>query len=112
MADNRQAYSQLWHEFRQFFSLNIEYAKLTAAEKVTVLLTAAAVAIGAFVLAIIFFFFLSLAVAHWISDGIGIAWAYSLVSFFYLLLIVLLFVLRKPLILNPVSRFVSRLFLS
>ncbi len=112
MADNSHVYEHLWQEFQKFFRLNIEYAKLTAAEKVTMLLTAAAVSIGAFMLGIIFFFFLSLAIAHWLSEAISLAWAYACMSFFYLLLIVLLFLLRKPLILNPVSRFVSRLFLS
>lgn len=112
MADNQYPYSRLWQQFTDYAKLNIEYARLTAAEKVTVLLTAAAVAIGAFVLGVIFFFFMSLAIAYWLSAVIPLAWAYALMSFVYLILIALLILLRKPLILNPVSKFVSRLFLS
>lgn len=111
-TENENTYSRLWQTVRRYISLNVEYARLTVAEKVTVLLTAAAVAIGAFVLGIIFFFFLSIAVVHWVADIIPLAWAYAAMSFVYLLLVGLLFLLRKPLILDPVSRFVTRLFLS
>ena len=41
MADNQYPYSRLWQQFTDYAKLNIEYARLTAAEKVTVLLTAA-----------------------------------------------------------------------
>lgn len=99
-------------QLTDYAKLYVRYARLTLAEKVTVFLTAAAVAIAAFVFTVIFIFYMSLALAWWISPHIGIAWAYALISFAYLLLIAVLLIFRKPLIMNPISRFISRLILS
>ncbi len=62
------------------FRQRLEYAKLTAAEKLTMLITGLAVAAGAFVLGIIFLFFLTIAIAHWIAPSIGLGWAYALMG--------------------------------
>lgn len=99
-------------QLTDYAKLYVRYARLTLAEKVTVFLTAAAVAIAAFVFTVIFIFYMSLALAWWISPYIGIVWAYALISFAYLLLIAVLLIFRKPLIMNPISRFISRLILS
>lgn len=109
-ADN--PYKRLWHQLLDYLKLNIEYARLTAAERVTMFITAAAVAVSVFVLGMIFLFFMSLALAHWLSAVMSLAWAYALMSFVYLLMLGLLVIFRKPLIITPVARFVSRLFLS
>lgn len=112
MADTQKSFSQIRAQVTDIAKLYLRLARLSLAEKVTVFLTAAVCAIGTFVLAVIFFFFLAFAIAHWLEPAIGIAWAYALISFVFLIMIVLLFVLRKPLIMNPISRFISRLFLS
>lgn len=112
MTDTQQPYSRMKQQLSGYAKLYLRFAKLTLAEKVTVFLTAAAVAIAAFVFSVIFIFYMSLAIAWWISPYIGIAWAYAIISFVYLLLIVLLLVFRKPLIMNPIARFISRLILS
>lgn len=111
MNDKENNYTRLWQQAKAYFETGLEYAKLTAAEKLTMLITGLAVAAGAFVLGIIFLFFLTIAIAQWIAPSIGLGWAYALMGVFYLLLIVLLVVLCKPLIMNPVARFISRLFL-
>lgn len=82
------------------------------AEKVTVFLTAGAVTVAAFVLAVVFIFFISMAAAHWLAPYIGLGWGYACISFMYLILIAILFVFRKPFIMNPIARFISKLFLS
>lgn len=112
MPETERSYTRLWHQILGYTKLNIEYARLTAAEKVSLLLTAAAVATGVFVLGVICFFFLSIALATWLSEIIPLALAYALMGIFFLILMILVIVFRKPLILNPVTRFISRLFLS
>lgn len=92
--------------------LYLRYARLTMAEKVTVFLTAGAIAVAAFVFAVVFIFFMSLAVAHWLAPYIGVAWGYACISFMYLILIAILFIFRKQFIMNPIARFISKLFLS
>lgn len=111
MNESDNNYNRLWQQAISLFVNGLEYAKLTAAEKLTMLITGLAVAAGAFVLGIIFLFFLTIAIAHWIAPSIGLGWAYALMGVFYLALVVLLIVLCKPLIMNPVARFISRLFL-
>ena len=109
--EKENSYTKLWHLLQEYLKMNIEYARLTAAEKLTLFFTAVAVASGVFVLAIIFFFFLSLALVNWIAMGIGLVWSYIIMSAVYLLLIALLIVFRRQLIMNPVAKLVSRLLL-
>lgn len=112
MTDSQQPYTRMRKQATEYAKLYIRFARLTMAEKVTVFLTAASVALGAFLFSVIFVFFMSIAVAHWLATSIGLAWAYALISFVFLVLIALLFIFRKPLIMNPISRFISKLFLS
>lgn len=111
MKESGNNYTRLWQQAKDYFGNGLEYAKLTAAEKLTMLITGLTVAAGAFVLGMIFLFFLTIAIAQWIAPSIGLGWAYALMSVFYLVLVALLVVLCKPLIMNPVARFISRIIL-
>lgn len=110
MADKENQLHSFWIELRDTLKLNVDYAKLTAVEKLTVLFTTVALAVISLVLVTAILFFLSLAIAWWIAEGIGIAWAYCILFGFYLLLLILIIVFRKRLIINPIAGFVSRLF--
>lgn len=108
---NENSYIKLWEELKKYFKTNVEYVKLTAAEKITVLFAAAAVALGVFFLAVFCLFFASFAVVNWLSVSLGVSWSYLIMSGVYLILIGLLILFRKPLIMNPIAKFVSRLLL-
>lgn len=110
MSETSNRYQVLWSELKETFKLNVDYARLTMAEKLTVLLTTITFVSIAFVLVGIIVFFLSLAIVRCIAVGVGMIWAYIIVSAFYLLMLALLLAFRKQLIINPISRFVSRLF--
>ncbi len=110
MSDNNNQFQVLWAEMKETFKLNIDYARLTMAEKLTVLLTTVTFALIAFVLVAIVMFFLSLAIVRCIAEGVGMIWAYFIVCGFYLILLAVILAFRKQLIINPISRFVSRLF--
>lgn len=100
----------LWAELRTTLKLNVDYAKLTAAEKMTMLLTTITFALLAFVLISLIMFFLSIAIVRCIATGVGIIWAYFIMCGFYVVLLGVVFAFRKQLIINPIARFVSRLF--
>ncbi len=88
---------------KRLISLYIENVKLTAAEKLTVLLLVALV-FGIFMLA-----FLSGACIELLALVLP-AWAsYAILGGFFLLLVVLVIAFRKHIIVNPIARFVSRL---
>lgn len=111
MAEEKEnEFRTLWLEVKEYLRLNLDYARLTGAEKLTVLLVAVSLCMIGFVLVSLILFFLSMTIVRWIAESIGITWAYFIMSGFYLLLLVLVFALRRPLIINPISRFVSKLF--
>lgn len=111
MSDTKQdQFHSLWAELRTTLKLNVDYAKLTAAEKLTMLLTALSFALLAFVLISLIMFFLSIAIVRWIATGVGIIWAYFIMCGFYMVLLGVVVAFRRQLIVNPIARFVSRLF--
>ena len=110
MAENK--YEELWAELKKYLTLQIDYAKLTTVEKLVVLLSAIAMVAVMLILGACVLFYLSLAVVFMLSDAIGSTWgAYLIVSGIFLVLMLVVYALRQKLILDPVSRFLTRLFL-
>ena len=110
MAENK--YEELWAELKKYLTLQIDYAKLTTVEKLVVLLSAIAMVAVMLILGACVLFYLSFAVVFMLSDAIGSTWgAYLIVSGIFLVLMVGVYALRQKLILDPVSRFLTRLFL-
>ena len=110
MAENK--YEELWAELKKYLTLQIDYAKLTAVEKLVVLLSAIAMVAVMLILGACVLFYLSFAVVFMLSDAIGSTWgAYLIVSGIFMVLMLVVYALRQKLILDPVSRFLTRLFL-
>ena len=105
-------YKRLIEEGREYLSLEMKYEKLTAVEKLSVLLSAIAfvavlVILGGFAL-----FFLVSTVTHFLSQWMGL-WAANLLVVFVLLLIMgAVFAFKRQLIVDPITRFVTKLFLN
>lgn len=104
-----EAYRNLWRQLTELVRLYLVNARLTLTEKMARLLGLLAVCAIIFVLGVVAFLFISLALINWIGTGVGIEWAYMIMGGFYILLIVLLLVFKKVLLINPLSRFISRL---
>ena len=110
MAENK--YEELWAEMKKYLTLQIDYAKLTAVEKLVVLLSAIAMVAVMLILGACVLFYLSFAVVFMLSDAIGSTWgAYLIVSGIFMVLMLVVYAMRQKLILDPVSRFLTRLFL-
>ncbi|MDE6177012.1 MAG: hypothetical protein K2F71_05655 [Paramuribaculum sp.] len=110
--DKNKSYRNLIDTFKRFLTLKTEDLKLTLAEKATIVISTLVVSAVITLLAVSMFLFLTFAVAHWIAQSIGLTWAYFIIGGFYALLITLIIILRKQLIIDPVSRFISRVLLS
>ncbi len=94
---------------KRLVSLYIENVRLTAAEKLTVVMSAGVLLIIALVLGIFAIAFLSGACIELLVLVLP-AWAsYAILGGFFLLLVILAVFLRKALIVNPIARFVSKL---
>lgn len=111
-TNKESAIGTLVKEVKTYIELNVENVKLTAAEKTVRLLSALALVSLIALFAMLALLFLSVAVADFIAESLGSGWAFSIVTGFYLLLMVIVVVFRRNLIINPVSRFITRLFLS
>ena len=109
MPVKENAIKKLWELVQEFLRLYLENAKLTVAEKVTVLVTTAALAVVGTLFFVIIFFFLSLGLANLLAIWVGNVWSYVIISGAYVVVLALLVLLRKPLIMNPIARFLTRL---
>ncbi|MDE6267849.1 MAG: phage holin family protein [Muribaculaceae bacterium] len=102
---------QLSAVIRRLVHLYINGARIDVTIRLTRLFSAAAIAFVALLLGFGIITFLSLALASFLEEYIP-AWSTQLIlAAIYLLVIVLLFILRKPLVLDPIARFLSRLIL-
>jgi hypothetical protein len=109
---NEIDYKKLFTEARRYFSLEWDYTKLTAVEKMAVLLSAVAfvavvIIIGTFVLHHLFAALISV-----LASALGCTWgAHLIAAALLLLLLLVVLAFKKQLIVDPVTRFVSKLFL-
>lgn len=98
-------------QLKAWISSEAEYVKLTAAEKMTVLLGTIALAAMAFVLIMIALVILSFCLVGVFASLVGQTLAYLCVSGIFLLLLAVIILLRKPLVFNPLARMLSKLIM-
>ncbi|MDE6282377.1 MAG: hypothetical protein K2L97_00125 [Muribaculaceae bacterium] len=96
---------------KRLISLYIENAKLTAAEKLTLLISAAVMFITIFILTNIAMIFVAIALLQLLELALSPVASAAIMGGFFLLLVALVFLLRKPLIINPIARFMSKLIM-
>ena len=107
------SYKELWGEVKKYLSLQIDYAKLTAVEMLTLLLSAMTFVGVIIVLAACALFFLSSALVAWLDTIFESKWVANLIVFGLIMIIMIIAIcFKKVLILNPVARFVTKLFLN
>lgn len=101
--------NRLKTEAMRFVELSVEYAKLTAAEKLTML--GGMLVLGAVCLAVIGFIliFLGFSCAELFKLFMSPALAYLSTAGVFLILCILLILSRNVLILNPISRLMTRI---
>ena len=102
----------LWTEAKNYLELQKEYLKLDSAEKLSVLLSAVATAAVCLILALAALFFFVIAFALWLAKMVGAAWSFTIVGGAMLLIITIILLCRKRWIVQPIARFVAKLFIS
>lgn len=107
------SYKELWGECKKYITLQIDYLKLTTVEKLTVLLSAMTFVGIIIVLSACVLFFLSAAFVSWLDTVINCTWlANVIVGAIILILMIIVLSFKKRLIINPVTKFVTKLFLN
>lgn len=106
-------YKKLWEDVKGYASLQLSYGKLTAVEKLSVLLSTVAVALILLVIASFVLFNLAMSAVLLLGDLLGKVWvAYLIVAVLLTIGFIVVVVMRKQWIINPVTRFITRLFLT
>ena len=109
---NEIDYKKLFTEARKFFALEWDYTKLTAVEKLAVLLSATAFIAVVIIIATFAIHYLFSALISVLTTALGCSWGAHLIAVGILLVLLLIvFAFKRQLIVDPVARFVSKLFL-
>lgn len=97
------------YAIRRYMRLGIEFVRLSAAEKLTLLLAAISFWMVVFVIGSFALIFFSVGIVQILSLSIPEYLTYVIAGIFYLLLLLLLIVFKRVIIINPIARFISRL---
>ena len=106
---NNDNTSGLIDSLKRYLSLYADYMRLSAAEKMSMLLSAVTFYTLIVAMALIALIFLSIGVGFLLASVMTLYWAFFIVTAFYILIFSLLIIFRHTLIVDPIARFVSRL---
>lgn len=87
-------------------------ARLDLAEKITSILSGAAIALICIFLILLCMTFVSIGAVCWLKTVISPVAAYFIISGIYLAVIAILILFRRGIILNPIARFISKIILT
>ncbi len=96
---------------RRLIELYLENAKITTAEKLTLFCTAATVGVICLVLGLFALAFITVSLIELLALAIPVWASYLIFAGIYAVIIIALILLREPLIMNPIARFLSKLLL-
>lgn len=83
--------------------------RLDLSDKLSRLLSGVALTLIVLILGICVMVFVTLALSAWLTDVLPDYWSYLIIGGFYIVLILLLIALRGPILVNPITRFISRI---
>ena len=93
-----------------WIKLEVEYAKFTIAEKFTVLMATLIIGAVCFLLGFAVLLLLTLAGVELFKLILSPALSYCAMAGVVCVLLVLIYLCRRPLLLNPIAKFITRLF--
>ena len=111
IEDYTESLRKFWQETKGYLELQKEYMTLDAAEKLIVLLSAAALGAICLVIGAMALFFLLFALAAWVGQLSGsVALGFLIMGVVLLLLMAVVYFKRKAWIIQPLARLVVGLF--
>lgn len=100
----------IYAEGKNWLELEVKYAKLTVAEKFTTLLSALVIGAICLLLGIVALIFLSFALVR-VFESLMPGWlSFICVAGIMIIIMILLFIFKKHILVDPIARFISRLF--
>lgn len=109
--DNESKVMSLWTLIKKHLRLELDYAKLTISEKLTIFLSAVSIALIIIIIGSIILLMLAFALVDYLKTVTSPVYAYLIVASIIAIALLVLIIGRKSLIINPISKFVTKLFL-
>ena len=109
--EENNAFRKLFGEIKKYINLQADYAKLTATEKISVILGMSVLFLVILVLSVGAGIYLSFALVYLLEPLVGIVASYAIVGAVFLLLIAIVILFKNKLILVPITRFISTVLL-
>lgn len=100
----------IFDQSRSWLKLELEYAKLTAAEKITLLMSSLILGFVCLLFGMVLLIMLALSLSELFKLTMCPSLAYLTTAGVVCLLLILIYMLRKPLVLNPIARLLTRVF--
>jgi hypothetical protein len=106
-------FQQLYSDVKKYVELQTEYIKVEFVEKLTILLSTLLIVTLIAILAIAGLFYIFFSLAYKLEPIVGgLSFSFAIISGIYVILIGLLVLFRKSLVINPLVKFLSKLFLT
>lgn len=102
----------IFQRVKEWLTLEVEYIKLSAVEKLIVLISSLIFVILLFVVGLVVLLVFAMALIDLFSLFMPHAMACVTVGGIYLLLLGVLYLLRTPLVYNPIAKLITKLFLT
>ncbi|MDD7318700.1 MAG: phage holin family protein [Prevotella sp.] len=106
---NIETIGQLVEVLKHYVGLQTEYVKLDVIDKTVRLITVLVIGAVTSLVMLLMLIYLSFAAAFALSTAIGYPLAFCVVAAFYLTVLILLYLLRKPVIERPLVKFLAGL---
>lgn len=101
---------EIFSQSTSWLKLEVEYAKFTVAEKFTVLMATLIIGAVCFLLGFAVLLMLTFAGVELFKLILSPPLAYCAMAGVVCLLLVVIYLLRRPLLLNPIAKFITRIF--
>lgn len=108
---NIEALVLLIENIREYIGLQKEYLKFDVTEKIIRLATMLVLGVILFSLAVVILLYISQSFIHWMSPIIGTAQSYAVMAGCHLVLLLIIYGLRKPLIERSLTKFIANILL-
>lgn len=111
-SKNIENMQKLFLEFKRYIELQKEYIKLDTAEKLTVIISATISITIMLILSAMVLFFLSFAIAWYLSDVLNsMPLGFGIIAVFCLLLCIIFYYKRETWVFQPTARLMVKLFI-
>lgn len=101
----------IFEQGKTWITLELKYAKLSLAEKLTMLLTIFVIGFVCLLLSVVVLILLGFALVEWFMTFMNPALAFLSVAGIFCVLLGLLWICRRPVLLNPLAKMLTRILI-